>query len=170
MLKKIDDFIVMIEIKILQILLLFIVTFVFIAAIFRSKLIGYPIVWSVDLASLLFVWICFIGADIALQNNKHIGVDFIANKIPEKIYKIIKVIIYLMIIIFLVIVTVYGINLAIINYKRQYSSLEISYSWATSAGPVGCILMIRTLIKKLYRLITKKPDEVNTGSEEEFDN
>jgi TRAP-type C4-dicarboxylate transport system permease small subunit len=152
--KTIGKIITLIERRLSEILLLFIVVFVFIAASLRW--FGYPLVWSVDLAQLLFIWISFIGADIALQNNKHIGVDILTRKLPEKVNKKIKFISYLLMICFLILVAYYGTYLAIMNYKRQFSGWEFSYSWATSAAPVGCILMLRTLIKKLYYLITNK--------------
>ena len=157
--KRIGMFITLIERRLSEILLLFMVVFVFIAASLRW--FGYPLVWSVDLAQLLFIWISFIGADIALQNNKHIGVDILTRNLPEKVYKKIKFISYLLMLIFLILVAYYGTYLAIMNYKRQFSGWEFSYSWATSAAPVGCILMIRTLIKKIYYLVTDKipPDK-----------
>ena len=156
--KKIGMFITLLEKRLTEILLLLMVICVFFAAIFRKA--GFPIVWSVDLAQLLFVWLSFIGADIALQNNKHIGVDILTRKLPEKTYKIILIITYIMIFIFLLLITCYGTYLAILNYKRQFSGMEISYSWATSAAPVGCLLMIRTIIKKFYYLVSnKKPPE-----------
>lgn len=160
--KKIDMIITVIERKLSEILLIFIVVFVFIAASLRW--FGYPLVWSVDLAQLLFVWISFIGADIALQNNKHIGVDILTRKLPKNVYRTILIISYFMILIFLILITYYGTYLAIMNYKRQFSGMEFSYSWATSAAPVGCLLMIRTIIKKLYYIFTDK-----TPSEEEVD-
>ena len=83
--KRIGMFITLIERRLSEILLLFMVVFVFIAASLRW--FGYPLVWSVDLAQLLFIWISFIGADIALQNNKHIGVDILTRNLPEKVYK-----------------------------------------------------------------------------------
>ena len=148
--KRLDPLISKIEIRISEILLVFIIVFVFCAALLRC--LGFPLVWSVDLAQLLFVWICFIGADIALQNNKHIGVDLLTRKLPRKVQKTILVPTYALLIAFLSLIAVYGVYLAIINFRRQFSGMEFSYSWATISAPIGCILMIRTLIKKTIRL------------------
>lgn len=163
MIKKIDRFIILMEKKFSELLLLFIVAFVFIAASLRW--FGYPLVWSVDLAQLLFVWICFVGADLALQAERHIGVDFFAKRFPAKVYKIILFFSYLLIIGFLIIIAYYGTSLAIMNHKRQFSGMEFSYSWATSSAPFGCLLMIRTSIKKIYYLMADKndPDAVKSN-------
>ena len=48
-----------IELAICVILLAIITALVFVAAIMRF--FGHPLVWSVDLAQLLFIWVCFLG-------------------------------------------------------------------------------------------------------------
>ena len=54
-------------------LLLAIVVLVFIAALMRF--LGDPLIWSVDLAQLLFIWLCFVGAARTMRLKGHIGVD-----------------------------------------------------------------------------------------------
>ncbi len=143
-----------IEVKLSQILLIFIIIFVFAAALLRW--VGMPLVWSVDLAQLLFVWICFIGADIALQKDRHIGVDYLTRTFPLRMRNIVLLSSYALIAAFLGLIAVFGTYLAIINHHRQFSGMEFSYSWATSSAPLGCLLMIRTLIVKTRRLLAGK--------------
>jgi TRAP-type C4-dicarboxylate transport system permease small subunit len=147
----IDELITKIEIRMSEILLLFIVILVFTAALLRT--FGFPLVWSVDLAQLLFVWICFIGADIAMQKDRHIGVDLLTNLMPAPVKKGVKMGGYVLAIGFLSLIAVFGTYLAVINTNRQFAGWEISYSWATASAPVGCLLMIRTLVKKIIRLL-----------------
>ncbi len=47
---------------------------VFIAAVLRW--FGIGVAWSMDMAQLLFAWVCFIGADLALRQNKHASCPF----------------------------------------------------------------------------------------------
>jgi len=133
-----------------EILLGFIIVFVFVAAFLR--VIRQPLVWSVDMAQLLFVWVCFIGADLAMEKDKHIGVDLLTNLLPKKAQGTLKIVSNLLAIAFLCLIAAYGTKLAIINVKDQFSGMEMSHSWATASAPVGCVLMIRTLIKKTILL------------------
>lgn len=57
------------------VLLAVITVLVFIAAVMRF--FGHPLIWSVDLAQLLFIWLCFIGASRAMRQRLHLGVDFL---------------------------------------------------------------------------------------------
>ncbi|MCX7026620.1 MAG: TRAP transporter small permease [Spirochaetes bacterium] len=142
----IDRYILKTEEIVSKILLGSIIVLVFAAAALR--LLRMPLVWSVDLAQLLFVWVCFIGADFAMGKDKHIGVDLLTNHLSQKMQKSTKFISYLLAIAFLCLIAVYGTRLAIINVKDQFSGMELSHSWATASAPVGCVLMIRTLVKK----------------------
>ncbi|MCX7787685.1 MAG: TRAP transporter small permease [Spirochaetes bacterium] len=151
--KNFDPLITNLEKKICQVFLIFIILFVFCAALLRW--FGYPLVWSIDLSQLLFVWVCFLGADLALQQDKHIGVDILVRMFPQRVQKTLALPLIGAIILFLAIVGGYGAYLAIINYRRQFSGLELSYSWATASVPVGSLLMIRTLVKKFVKQIRR---------------
>lgn len=143
---KINDSINKIENTVGAFALGILVILVFVAAALRY--LGNPIVWSVDLAQLLFVWVVFLGADRALQTNNHIGVDFFVNFLPKKIKKFIYIIHYLIILLFLSGIIYYGFDLTIRNVSRNFNTLGISYSYATAGVPIGCLLMFRTIIYK----------------------
>lgn len=150
-LRAIDNYIIKSEKIISEILLGAIIILVFTAAALR--VIRKPIVWSVDFAQLLFVWVCFIGADLAMEKDKHIGVDLVTNLLPKNVQKNFRLIANLLAIAFLCIIAIYGTRLAIINSKDQFSGMELSHSWATMSAPIGCALMIRTLAKKTFGLV-----------------
>ncbi|MFA6504717.1 MAG: TRAP transporter small permease [Treponemataceae bacterium] len=151
MLRKMDQGIIRIEMLLSEIMLAFIIFFVFIAAFLR--VMRMPLVWSVDMAQLLFVWVCFLGADLAMEKEKHIGVDLFTNLMPMEARKKVKLITNILAMVFLGLIAAYGSYLAVINIKDQFSGMEISHSWATWSAPVGCVLMIRTLVKKTAGLV-----------------
>jgi TRAP-type C4-dicarboxylate transport system permease small subunit len=123
-----------------NIILVAITLLVFTSAVART--IHHPINWGIDLSLLLFAWEVFLGGDIAVRNTNLIGVEIIANKLPAKMQKLLKIIFFSMIIIFCLILTIYGIKLCLENTKRLFQVLPISYSWCTLSVPVGCFLMI----------------------------
>ena len=150
---KVDRWVIKAEEVLSQLLLAAIIVFVFIAAFLR--VIRQPLVWSVDLAQLLFIWVCFIGADLAMLHDKHIGVDLVTGLLPKGVQKALKIVSYVLGIVFLGLLAFYGTKLAIINVKDQFSGMEMSHSWATASLPVGCVLLIRTMVKKIYGLVAR---------------
>ncbi|MGP4040188.1 TRAP transporter small permease [Gracilibacillus sp. D59] len=148
---KIARYYVKIENFITNILMFGVVVFVFIAAVMRW--VGYPIVWSVEFAQFLFVWVIFLGANRALRNNKHIGVDFFTKRMPEKVRNIVQIFTMFTIIVFLVYVGIFGILLSIENSARSIGNLSLSYSLITVAAPIGCLLMVITILLKIKELL-----------------
>jgi TRAP-type C4-dicarboxylate transport system permease small subunit len=130
------------------VMMVVIVVMVFIGAV--SRRFGQPIVWSVDLAQLLFIWVCMFGADAALKNKAHVGVDMITNMFPASAQRIITRATYVLCMAFLVFLVIYGVRLCMSNYLRMYATLKVSYSFGTAAVPIGSALMFLTLLEQLF--------------------
>jgi TRAP-type C4-dicarboxylate transport system permease small subunit len=127
-----------------------IITFlVFISAIARLPAINHPINWAQDFSLLLFAWVVFLGADLALRKAEFVRVDMVVSRFPNRVQKALYYFFYVIIIVFLGILIRYGIPLCVSNQKRLFQTLGISYSWATASVPIGSFLLIITIILKL---------------------
>lgn len=124
---------------------------VFFAAVLRW--FGVSVAWSVDVAQMLFCWVCFIGADLALRQNKHVGFDMLTKKLPLAVQNFIRLINNVLMFALCALVVFYGTKLCIDNYQRYFNTLPISYSLVTAAGPVGCFLMLTTIVRRIYQNI-----------------
>lgn len=133
---------------------------IFISAIARS--IGKPLNWTTDISLILFAWIIFLGADVALRHGELVNVDMVINKFPALVKKSILVLWNILIIGLLLIMVCFGIPLAIESVDRIFNTLGISYSWATFSVPVGSLLMIITICIKIYHLLL--PRKASGGS------
>lgn len=124
---------------------------VFAAAILRF--FGVDMSVSTDLAQLVFAWVSFIGADLAMRKDKHMGVDMLVTKFPLPVLNGIYLFNYILILFFLLFAVRYGINLCIVNAARKYQTLYISYSYATASCPVGCGLMCISSVKHIVKYV-----------------
>jgi len=127
---------------------------VFISALARS--FNQPINWAQDVALLLFVWVVFLGADSALRRADFVRVDILIQRFPHKIQKFFYYSFYVITMLFLGILVVYGIPLCIDNSRRLFQTLSISYSWATASAPIGSFFMIITIVLKLIKRWNEK--------------
>ncbi len=137
-------------------LLAIITGLVFIAAIMRF--FGHPLIWSVDLAQLLFIWVCFIGAARAMRQRVHLGVDFLVAQFPHRIRLIIETGLAVLIITFLARLAVEGYDLTVLNLERLFGDSGLSYAWVTIAVPFGSILLSISILSNLYE--SWKPSRV----------
>lgn len=132
--------------RMITILLLFtLVGIVFMEVVLRA--FGSPTTWSVGIAQLLFIWLIFLGANQALRENAHIGVDVITNLLPQHVRKRIELVMFMLIIVFLGIVVVYGFLMVYHNTGRIISGTSIDYYFITLSIPVGAWLMLMTSVQ-----------------------
>lgn len=134
------------------ILLAGVVLFVFSAAVMRT--VGYPIIWSVDIAQMLFIWVCMLGANQALRNGSHVGVDYFVRRLSLKAQIAIDAVSYLMVAAFLMVLVWFGVKLSVLNPERILGSIDLPYAAVTLAIPLGGVLMlITTLWQTTYLLL-----------------
>jgi TRAP-type C4-dicarboxylate transport system permease small subunit len=142
-----------------------IVVLVFVSAIARS--LRNPIQWTVDISQLLLAWVSFLGADVAWRHGQILGLDLITKHLPPRIRKISELLVLLVILTALIVFIIYGIQLAMSNWKRAMQVVRMSYSFVTLSLPVAAISMsVSTIIKIVERAGNfNKPLEANRQEE-----
>lgn len=139
-----SDLMSQVELIIGLIILAVIVILVFMASLMRF--FGHPLIWSVDLAQLLFIWLCFLGADRALRMKGHMGVDLLIRRLSNRKRLFIESALALCTLVFLSSLVVKGVQLTIINKERLYGDSGIPYYFVTIAVPFGCLILSITVI------------------------
>jgi len=134
------------------ILMVAIMVVVFAAGFGRT--IGYPIPWGMEMSTFLFAWAVFFSADAAWRKNRHVSVDVLVNKFPEKVRYYIALVNHFLIFGFLVLLIGYGIPLCYHTRFRAFQGIPgFSYMWATLSVPVGSALILITTSLRIRELI-----------------
>ena len=134
----------LIELALCVALLAGITGLVFVAAIMRF--FGHPLTWSVDMAQLLFIWLCMLGACRAMREKSHLGMEVLVKYLRYTPRLWVELFCSVLTLIFLAILVVKGVELAWLNRQRTFGDSSISYAWVTAAVPVGCALLGISLI------------------------
>jgi TRAP-type C4-dicarboxylate transport system permease small subunit len=125
-------------------LLVAITGLVFVAAVMRF--LGSPVTWSVDMAQLLFIWLCMLGANRAMREKSHLGMELLAKYLPARGRLWLEFACGAIIVVFLAILVREGTYLTLLNKERQFGDSTLSYAWVTAAVPVGCALLAASVI------------------------
>lgn len=139
------------EERIACLMLALMVICVFAAAVGRS--FGMPLIWSVDVAQLLFIWVCMLGANCALRRGEHVGVDALLQKLPLRRRLQLDLILYGLTLVFLWVMAGAGLRLTFVNPERTLGSVDFPYAWVTLAVPVGALLMSVTLAGQWWHML-----------------
>ena len=138
-----------IELAICVVLLAMITGLVFVASVMRF--FGHPLVWSVDLAQLLFIWVCFLGADKAMREKSHLGMEVPVKYLPYKYRLWVELVCSVIVLAFLAVLAVKGYELTLLNVERTFGDSTLSYAWVTVAVPVGCVLIGVSLVDNMVK-------------------
>ena len=111
-----------------------------------------PIVWSDELASLLFIWLAMLGSVIALQRGEHMRMTALVNKATDEVRTILETLAVAAPLIFLVTIIRPGLDYAEDEMFITLPALDIPGSWRAAALPVGVSLMALVAFLKLLRM------------------
>jgi TRAP-type C4-dicarboxylate transport system permease small subunit len=115
----------------------------FSGVIFRY-FINRPILWQEEVQLWLFLWIIFFGSSVVFRNKAHVAIEMIVEMLPQKIQKVIDVLIYIVCLTGLI--YLFWNSWALVSQfmatNKRTSVIAISNAFISSAIPIGCVLMI----------------------------
>jgi len=135
-----------------SVILLIEVGILFVGVVARY-VIGFPITWSDELASIFFVWLTILGAVIAFQKGQHMRMTAIVNLVQPRMKSILEVLALAVPLIFMGLILWPSIEYAVDEIIIITPALEISNAWRSAALPTGMLLM---LIFGICRAIRQK--------------
>lgn len=123
--------------------ILFIMMFVILVAqiVFR-QIFDSPLVWSEELAILLFTYVGMLGVSIGVKYRQHVFIDFLYNKFSGKGLKIANTFIQSVVFISLIAMIQIGYKLFLRKKIFQLIALKISAGWMYVALPLIATLML----------------------------
>ena len=150
-----------------RVLLALLVLLVFVPAVTRT--FNRPIIWSIEIAQLLFAWLAFLGANQAMRAGAHIGVDVLTRNLPPPIRKAVALLNLGLIAAFLAALLWYGIELTFVSAARRFMTTNLSFAFATVAAPLGAALLLLTTVGRIAAVLRRGMDDGAGGSEEHRD-
>ncbi|MEM8663293.1 MAG: TRAP transporter small permease [Pseudomonadota bacterium] len=118
--------------------------------VLARNVIKIPLIWTLDVAQLLFAWLIFVGAALAYRRGAHYRIDIV----PEGRTGISRVLNLLSDVAALAVVFVlvrYGFTITQMRSRGEVPSLGISEAWFYASIPVGGILIGIFLAEKVVR-------------------
>lgn len=116
-----------------------------------GRAIGHPFPMGAEIAQLCLIWSCMLGADLVIKRGEHIRISALPDALPPAGRRLLALICLLSIAAFLAYCTYLGWTLAISNWARPMGASGLSYGWVTLAFPVGCLLMLISLARRVLR-------------------
>lgn len=147
-----------------RVLLALLVLLVFVPAV--SRTFNRPIIWSIEIAQLLFAWLAFLGANQAMRAGAHIGVDVLTRNLPPRIRQAVALFNLGLIAAFLAALLWYGVELTFVSVDRRFMTTNLSFAFATVAAPLGAALLLLTTVGRIRAVLRGGADGGEEGGSE----
>lgn len=122
--------------------ILFLIVFVIlIAQIVARQVFDSPLIWSEELARLLFVYVGMIGIAMGIRSQQHVFIDFLTNMMSEKLRKIVFSFAQFLIFVSIMLFFHFGVRL-LKGASFELVSLGISEKWLYASLPFLSLLML----------------------------
>ena len=116
-----------------------------------------PIVWSDELASILFLWLAMLGSVIALRRGEHMRMTALVSQLREPVRTFLESFGMVASLLYLALIMKPALHYALDEIIVTTPSLEISNAWRASAIPAGIALMILFALFRMGKILRWKP-------------
>ena len=114
--------------------------------VFCRYLLNFSLVWAEEVSQYLMVWVCFLGAGLALRQGRHVAVELLQDKLPATGRTGLRWGLLAGVLGFLLCTTVLGVMFAWFAREMETPVLNISMAWPYAAVPIGCLLVAIHLV------------------------
>jgi tripartite ATP-independent transporter DctM subunit len=111
-----------------------------------------PLIWSDELASILFLWLAMLGSVIALQRSEHMRLTAVMARQRPVVQARMQALAAAAVATFLLLILMPGINYASEQWFIETPALGLHDTFRASALPVGAVLMLASALTRLARL------------------
>lgn len=130
---------------------------------------GLGVLWAEEVSRLLFVWVVFLGAYIALCRRAHMAIVMVVDALPHMPRRLVRALGWGLVMVFLLVLAFSGYRLvaSTLGFGRTTPILGISAAWAYMSVPVSAALMTLRALQEIidaWRGTEPVPDLPAQGS------
>lgn len=122
------------------------------AQVFSRYLLNFSLTWAEPLAIQLMGWFIFLGAAVGVRENFHLGLDLLRHIASPRTNRMMDAVSMTVISLFGLVVSWYGLQLAIRTWDTTISGLGISGAWDFAPLVFSGVLITIFAVERLLRL------------------
>ncbi len=145
--------------KITEFVIIFLFT-VLVAVVFYQVVARYifndPPSWTEELARYCQVWIILLTSSVCIRKGSHLAVDYFGHRLGEGLRKKINIVMSSLIILYILVVIVFGWKLMVVGQYQLSPALQVKMSFVYIIFPLSGILMLLEAIIKTAGLFRER--------------
>ncbi|PLC50212.1 TRAP transporter permease DctQ [Pollutimonas subterranea] len=146
-------------------LLVFAVFLIMVLVVFGQVVLRYifgvSLPWGSELSQYGMVWLCFLGAALAVKERDHMRVDYFINLLPRSLLPFIHVLLNIILFAFVAYLSYSSVPITRAFMQDITPGLGIPYGLVSLAMPVGGVLMLLYLITDSVQWLSGETEEAS---------
>lgn len=118
--------------------------------VLARNVLKIPLIWTPDVAQILFTWLIFVGAAVAYRRGAHYAIDLVPDGMP-RLGLTLDIVSDAAALLVVFVMVRYGAMLTNMRSSGEIASLGISAAWSYAAIPAGGALIGLFLLEKVVR-------------------
>ena len=136
---------------------------ILLAGVVSRYLFDQPLVWSDELASILFLWLAMLGAAIALRRSEHMRMTAVVGALPPSTRAALDAFATSAALAFLVLIARSAYDYALEEVPIATPALQISDALRAAAMPAGVALMATFAVLRLVKTASPREAAIALG-------
>lgn len=119
-------------------------------------LLDASMIWVEEFTQYQMIWITWLGAGLALREGRHVAVDLLEERLPQRARRTLRLAIGLAVLVFLVVVAVLGVQISAFTWQQQTPVLEVPAGLPYLGVPIGASVCALHLVLVLRDFADKR--------------
>jgi TRAP-type C4-dicarboxylate transport system permease small subunit len=140
---------------------------IMVALVFGNVVLRYGfdsgIAWAEEVSRLMFVWLIFLGAILALRQHAHLGVEMVQAKLPAWARRACAIVSHLLMLYGLWLFLSGSWTQTVIGLNTYSTVLRYPTAFMASAGLVCAASMMLIVAVNLWRIVRRDPKAMVPG-------
>jgi len=123
--------------------------------VFNRYITGDMFTWSTEFCQYSFVWASMMGAAAGLRKGGQVAITSLKDRLEKtsaRAARGLQALVYVIMLLFLAVMTRYGIVQVVTNYTQLSSTMSIPMSYPYAALPLGFVIMFTVTLEMLIGL------------------
>jgi TRAP-type C4-dicarboxylate transport system permease small subunit len=125
--------------------------------VFSRYVLHRTFTWYDEIARLLFVWIVFLGAAVAVRRAGHFRLHLVVDRLPPRLRRAAEILGVLAVMLFGGVMIREGWKLVELGQFQQTPVMGLSKTYVYASMPAGGVLIILYSLRHLWRAVTGAP-------------
>lgn len=125
--------------------------------VFGRYVLSRMSVWSAEFSQYALVWASMMGGAVGLKKGYQVGITTLTDKLPPVPAKVVQGIGCMVMLVFLALMSIYGIEQTMMNINQASSTIGISMSIPYAALPLGFIIMLFITVEQFLEVLGVNP-------------